>query len=107
MPLTVFDVKGIPGNQRERIEAAVVAGGKHATGAYEGWIATDPFKGGVKVVITGPEGFQRGVAFALDEDAVVTPNGCGRRWRSSRSCGAGASPASWNQWHCSSYLTGP
>jgi hypothetical protein len=29
MPLTVFDVRGITGNRRERIEAAVVAGGKH------------------------------------------------------------------------------
>jgi hypothetical protein len=27
MPLTVFDIKGIPGHRRERIEAAVVAGG--------------------------------------------------------------------------------
>jgi hypothetical protein len=25
MPLTVFDIRGIPGNRRERIEAAVVA----------------------------------------------------------------------------------
>jgi hypothetical protein len=25
MPLTIFDVKGVPGNRRERIEAAVVA----------------------------------------------------------------------------------
>jgi hypothetical protein len=32
MPLTVFDVKSIPGHRRERIEAAVVAGGKHTTG---------------------------------------------------------------------------
>jgi hypothetical protein len=24
MPLTIFDVKGVPGNRRERIEAAVV-----------------------------------------------------------------------------------
>jgi hypothetical protein len=29
MPLTGFDVKGIPGHRRERIEAAVAAGGKH------------------------------------------------------------------------------
>jgi hypothetical protein len=25
MPLTIFDTKGIPGNRRERIEAAVMA----------------------------------------------------------------------------------
>jgi hypothetical protein len=30
MPLTVFDVKGMPGHRRERIEAAVVADGKKA-----------------------------------------------------------------------------
>jgi hypothetical protein len=33
MPLTVFDIKGIPGNRRERIEAAVIAGGRHTSGA--------------------------------------------------------------------------
>ena len=38
MPLTIFDVKGVPGNRRERIEAAVVAGGKHLSEPYEGWI---------------------------------------------------------------------
>jgi hypothetical protein len=71
MPLTVFDVKGIPGNRRERIEVAVVAGGRHTSGAYEGWIAADAFRGGVKVLITGPHGFQRTVSFPLDEDAGV------------------------------------
>jgi len=35
MPITVFDVKGVPGHRRERIEAAVVRGGKHANGAFE------------------------------------------------------------------------
>ena len=34
MPLTVFDLRGIPGNRRERIEAAVVAGCKHANAPY-------------------------------------------------------------------------
>jgi hypothetical protein len=29
MPLTVFDTKGVPATRRERIEAAVEAGGKH------------------------------------------------------------------------------
>jgi hypothetical protein len=31
MPLTVFDIRGIPGNHRELIEAAVVAGCKHTS----------------------------------------------------------------------------
>jgi hypothetical protein len=71
MPLTVFDTKGLPGHRRERIEAAVIAGGRHASGPHEAWIAADVFKGGVKVVITGPHEFQRTVMFALDEDPAV------------------------------------
>ena len=50
MPLTVFDVRGIPGHRRERIEAAVVAGGTHASGPHEAWVAADMFRGGVKVI---------------------------------------------------------
>ena len=67
MPLTVFDTKGIPATRRERIEAAVVAGGKHVAAPHEAWIASDPFRNGVRVLITGPHGFQRTVSFALDE----------------------------------------
>ena len=36
MPLTVFDIKGVPGNRHERIEAAVVAGARHASGLCDG-----------------------------------------------------------------------
>jgi hypothetical protein len=66
MPLTVFAIKGIAGNRRERIEAAVVAGGVHTSKTYEAWITADPFRGGVKVLITGPQGFERAALFALD-----------------------------------------
>ena len=73
MSLIVFDCKGIPATRRERIEAAVEAGGRHVKEQYEGWIAADPFRGGVRVLITGPQGFERTVLFALDEDpAVIT-----------------------------------
>ena len=71
MPLTVFDIKGVPGHRRERIEAAVVAGGKHAEGPHEAWISADPFKSGFRVLITGAHGFERTVMFALDDDPVV------------------------------------
>jgi len=71
MPLTVFDIRGVPGNRRERIEAAVVAGCKHASAPYEGWIAADPFKGGFRVLITGGNGFERTVTFAIDDDPAV------------------------------------
>ena len=59
MPITVFDTKGIPAVRRERIEAAVVAGGNRISGTYEAWIAADPFRGGVRVLLTGPSGFER------------------------------------------------
>jgi hypothetical protein len=71
MPLTVFSVKGVPGNRRERIEAAVTAGGKHASGPHEAWIAADPFNGGFRVLIMGPHGFEGTVTFAMDDDAAV------------------------------------
>lgn len=71
MALTVFDVKGVPGHRRERIEAAVVAGGKQTEGPHEAWISADPFKSGFRVLITGPHGFERTAMFALDEDPAV------------------------------------
>ena len=71
MPITVFDVKGVPGHRRERIEAAVVAGGEHVSESYEAWIAADPFKGGFRLLITGPHGFERTLALAVDDDAAV------------------------------------
>ena len=71
MPLIFFDCKGIPATRRERIEGAAEAGGSHVKEQYEGWIAADPFRGGVWVVITGPQGFERTVLFALDEDPAV------------------------------------
>ena len=56
MPITVFDVKGIPATRRERIETAVVAGGAHTAVPYEAWIASDPFRAGFRVLITGRTG---------------------------------------------------
>jgi hypothetical protein len=55
------------------LKLPVEAGGRHVKEQCEGWIASDPFRGGVRVVITGPQGFERAVLFALDEDpAVIT-----------------------------------
>ena len=70
MPLTVFSVKGLAGHRRERIEAAVVAGGKSARGPHEAWIAVDP-RGMVRVLMTGPDSFERSVGFAPGEDTAV------------------------------------
>ena len=71
MPITVFDTKGIPAVGRERIQAAVEAAGKHVSQSYEGWIATDAFRGGFRVLITGPHRFERQVQFAVDEESAV------------------------------------
>lgn len=71
MALTVFEIKGISGTRRERIEAAVVAGGKHVSGAYSAVIASDPFRGGFKVLIAGPHGFERTVTCAIADDPAV------------------------------------
>src|SRR5690349_14934358 len=53
VPVIVFDTKGIPATRRERIETAVQAAGKHIKDSYEAWITTDPFLGGVRVLIYG------------------------------------------------------
>ena len=71
MPLTVFDCKGIPATQRERIEVAVEAAGRHLGQPFEAWIAAD-LRGGVRVLITGPQGFDRTVTFELTDDAAVS-----------------------------------
>jgi hypothetical protein len=73
MPLTVFDCKGIPASRRARIEGAVVAAGRNLSQPYEAWIAADSRRGSVRVMITGPQGFDRTVTFDLAEDpAVIT-----------------------------------
>ena len=65
MPLTVFDCKGIPASRRARIEGAVAAAGRNLSQPYEAWIAADPLRGGVRVLITGPQGFDRTVMLGL------------------------------------------
>ena len=73
MPLTVFDCKGIPASRRARIEGAVVAAGRSLTQPYEARMAADIRRGVVRVMITGPRGFDRTVTFDLAEDlAVIT-----------------------------------
>jgi hypothetical protein len=66
MPLTVFQTRGIPSARRERIIAAIEAGGKHISGPFEAWVTADD-SGHVHVVITGPQNFDRRVLFAVDE----------------------------------------
>jgi hypothetical protein len=73
MALTVFDCKGISAIRRKRIEAGVEAAGQHLAQPYESWIAADPFRSGVRVLITGPQGFEKTAMFDLDEvPATIT-----------------------------------
>jgi hypothetical protein len=63
--------KEFPGMRRERIEAAVVAGGRGTRGLHEAWIAADPFKGGFRVLITGLRDSSGPWHFAMDDDPTV------------------------------------
>jgi hypothetical protein len=54
-----------------RIEAATEAAGQRLAPPYETRIAADPSRGGVRVLITGPQGFERTVAFVRDEAAAA------------------------------------
>ena len=63
-----FQFQGIAENTSRR---PIVAGGKHVSVLYEAWIAADPFRGGFRLLITGPHGFERTVALAVDDDAAV------------------------------------
>ena len=47
------------------------AAGQHLARPFEAWIAADPSGGDVRVLITGPQGFERPATFALDEAAAA------------------------------------
>ena len=64
MPLPAVACKGISAARRERIEAAVEAAGQRLAPPYEAWIAADLFRGGVRLLIIGPQGRERTFPFA-------------------------------------------
>jgi len=70
MPITVFDSSGLSSTSRQRIEAAVVAGGSHSSEPFEAWISTNS-AGTVRVIMIGPDGIERSFAFGVDEDLAV------------------------------------
>jgi hypothetical protein len=49
MPITIFDVKGIPAATREHIEEAVAAARRNLSAPHEAWIAADPLRGALLV----------------------------------------------------------
>jgi hypothetical protein len=68
-PLTAFACQGLSAARRQRIDSAVEAAGQRPASPYEAWIAADPSPGGVRVLITGPRGFERKGAFAVGRSA--------------------------------------
>lgn len=68
MALTVYDCNGLPVSRRLRIQAAVEAAGRHLSERYQAWISTDPSGAAVLVLIIGPNGFDRTVTLAIDEE---------------------------------------
>ena len=70
MPITLFDVKGIPLNSASASKRSVVTGGEHVSVPHEAFISADPFGAGVKVLIT-VHGLEGTVTFTLDEDPVL------------------------------------
>ena len=73
MPVTIFNAKGIPATRLERIEAAVVAAGKHQSAPYEAWIVPALRPPAYAVRITGAKGFDRVAQFSGQEtEAEIT-----------------------------------
>jgi hypothetical protein len=65
MPLTVFDIKGLPRHHHELIEAASSRMANTPKDRTNAWISADRFKSSFRVLITGSHGFERTVMFAL------------------------------------------
>jgi hypothetical protein len=53
----------------------VETAGERLAQRYEAWIAADPFRGGVRVLIAGPQSLERTVTVARDEapKRIVSP----------------------------------
>jgi hypothetical protein len=82
----------------------VAAAGQRVAQPYETWIAAHPSRGGVRVLITGPRGFERTVAFARDEapkriarpaarPSIAAAQGIRRAARKAKAAAATTAPA--------------
>jgi hypothetical protein len=60
-----------PSNSGENMKPGGAKRRAGGSAPHEAWIAADPFKGGLRVLITGPHGFERTVTFAIDDDPAV------------------------------------
>jgi hypothetical protein len=82
MQITIFSTKGLSTNRRERIDAAVVAGGTHARGPHEGWIAVDP-RGAFAYSSPGRMDSSDRWGSGQMKTRRSSASWCARRWRSS------------------------
>jgi hypothetical protein len=73
VPITVFNITGIPATQREAIQAAVEAAGRRLSAPHEAWISAAPLSGCIKVVVTGAHGLERSVSFAVERIPATSP----------------------------------
>jgi hypothetical protein len=64
------------GPTRSAIDAVKgIAAGQRLAQPFEAWIAADPSRGGVPVLITVPQGFERTVAFAPEKPVAGSRRG--------------------------------
>ena len=84
MPITIFDVKGIPATRRESIEMPVQAAGRHLSAPHEAWVSADPMRGGFKVLVTGPHGWSGRSPLRWTRNRALSRLTFGRRWRIDR-----------------------
>ena len=64
--------KSGPAHATERCGVAKLP--RESSVPYEAWIAADPFRGGFRLLITGPHGFERTVGvFAATDDGRLDP----------------------------------
>ena len=68
MPITIVDCRGLSGARRQHVEAAIVAAGRGTPSQHEAWVASDRFPEGLRVMITGPSGFDRMILFPVTEE---------------------------------------
>ena len=63
--------EGNPSDKTRAHRSRCRGGRKAIDGPDEAWIAADPFRGGFKVLITGPHGLERTAVFANDDEPGV------------------------------------
>ena len=64
---SILEIHGIPRSSRDRVTAAMMAGGEHLPEGYEGWIVPARRPPGYALRVIGPRGFYREIKFTGHE----------------------------------------